>query len=310
MNVTTACDNNTLTVTGSGTPLSGVYVWVTKSGSTKYSGNTDSSGQFKFTELDGTVDAYSKSFKSEGKCYDAPDKKTVTLNTTSQYTTSKPECTDDSDCPANYPCTNNKCVKTTQPPTEPPPVTPDCSDSSSCSSDEYCSGGSCVAVQSGTCGSIINHTWTNYECCFDGDCASGYEFKSNKCIEKEYNPAGQGGLVGGNSTITAYIDSQIYPNTELRVTQPDGSSEVITTDSNGQITLSLALAGNYTIDLMANGTVKNSLIIPAISIASDETGRLTLFDVLAQQSWLLLILLAVALFLAYRYFVSRKGKNK
>jgi len=310
VSVSTACDNNTLTVTSSSTPLSGVSVWVTKFGSTKYSGTTDSSGQFRFTELDGTVDAYSHSFKSGGKCYDAPDKKTVTLNTTSQCTIAKPECTNDSDCPANYTCTNDKCVATTQPPPVTPPTPPECSDSSSCSSDKYCSGGSCVAVQSGTCGSILNHTWTNYECCFDGDCPTGFECKSNKCVEKEYNLAGQGGLVGGNSTITAYIDAQIYPNTDLRVTNPDGSSEVVTTDSNGQITLSLALAGNYTIDLMANGTVKKSLIIPAIPTGQEETGRLTLFDVLAQQSWLLLILLAVALFLAYRYFVSRKGKNK
>jgi len=296
------CDENVVTATSGGSALSGVDVKILRYGTLLVPiGSTNSSGQFGFSGLDGDVKIYLD--KSDYYSFDMAK----TLKTSAECAPA-PECTTDSDCPANYTCQNNKCVAQSQPP--PPPVPPECSDSSSCSSDEYCGGGSCIAVQSGTCGSILNHTWTNYECCFDGDCSTGFECKSNKCVEKEYNLAGQGGLVGGNSTITAYIDSQIYPNTDLRVTNPDGSSEVVKTDSNGQITLSLALAGNYTVDLMANGIVKKSLVIPAIATEPGETGRLTLFDVLAQQSWLLLILLAVALFLAYRYFVSRKGKNK
>lgn len=315
------CIENVVTVKDEkGNLLSGVSVRILLDNQNPID-KTTTDGKITFEGIDGTARIIlEKGYKDSGICYDAIDPNPASLKTTAEckpacgdgVVAQDEECEKDLDCSENFTCESCKCVAL--PPPMPPE--PECSADADCLPSQYCSGGSCAPVQEGTCGTIENHRWKNYECCKDEDCekkynSKEYECKQNKCVKKEYDLDGEGGFTGDSSTVTAYISGDVYANKDLRVTKPDGSYEVMTTDSNGQITLGLVLAGEYTVDLLVNGTVVKTLTVTALPKTPVEPTTPTLFDVLAQQSWLLLLVLAILLFLVWRFYLSKgKGKTK
>ncbi len=301
-------------VTSSGTPISDVNVRVLKNSLLEHSGTTGSDGKYTFIELDGSVDVYLnyQSASTPSICYNSPQGTVNYILNTSAQCTQKPECTKDADCPVNYTCKENKCVASVQPP--PPPPQPECTTSAGCSGNEFCSSsGSCDLV-SGSCGYAANHTWNKYECCFDGDCPTNYVCSSNKCVQKEVDVSGQGGFVGDVGSAILLVDNKTLANVPLRITAPDGSYQVVPTDSKGKVTFPLSLAGNYKVEFLENGRLIKSVNVtslPKSPVVPSE--RLTIFEVLAQQSWLLLIILGIAIFLAYRFYISsgkKGGKGK
>lgn len=294
------CDENTVTVKDKKTKdeLKDIRVKVVKYGSTIYTGSTNRIGEFYFNETDGSVDIYTLKYEARGKCYLASGKISVTLNTTAEC---KPECTKDADCASGYECKDNKCVA--KPPPPKPAPKPECTKDADCSSDKYCSNEKCVPV-TGTCGYAANHTWVKYECCVDEDCSEGYECKEHKCVEIIYDLSGKGGAVGSKGTVTAYTDNTVLANTQLRVTKPDGSYVFMTTDSNGRITLPFTQAGTYTVGIYVNGTLMKSLTVVSTAKAPVTPSRPTIFDVLAQNTPLLLVLLVIVV-LAYWMFLRK-----
>jgi hypothetical protein len=318
VDVNVGCDQNIITITGDGNPLPGVIVKVLKDG-TKYEDTTNSKGEFKFTELDGKVDIYitanGKEYKSGGKCYRTPSKFSVTLKTSAECVVcgdgkKEPteECEEDADCAENYTCENCKCVAKPKPSPEPKP--PGCKSNDDCAVTEECSAGDCIPVPEGTCGIVENHEWFDYECCKDEDCVKKYNeeyiCESNKCVLEEYDLQGKGGFAGDSSTVTATLDGDLLANTDVRVTKPDGSYEVMTTDDNGQIKVALLQAGDYKVDLLVNGTLKKSITVKALPKTPVEPSRPTFFDVLAQNSWVLLIILVVGI---GAYMLLRKPRT-
>ncbi len=197
----------------------------------------------------------------------------------------------------------------------PPPLVlpPECTVDSDCAQEKYCSNNNCTLVV-GSCGYAANHVWTNYECCDDSGCDSFHACKENKCALKSFEISGSGGYVGDNATITLYSDGSPLANTQLKLTKPDGSYEILTTDSNGQIIFPLSLAGEYTIELMSGGTKLSSLSFEALAKPLPPEAPMSIFDVIAQAAGglllllLLFLILLVGAFLAFKFFFS-KGKG-
>jgi hypothetical protein len=317
-----SCDGNTVTVTekdANGDPVEGVSVMILRDlyPGSLYLGKTDKEGEFKFNEIGDPVEVKVYNLKSGGVCYNAPGKIDFVIKKASECAVcgdgikeATEECEKDADCAENYTCESCKCVPKTPPP-KPEPPKPDCETNTDCSDSEYCSGGKCIEA-SGTCGFAANHTWNNYECCTDGDCVAaygtGYICESHVCVEIEYDLSGSGGLVGGSGSAAAFEDGSAYADKELRITKPDGSVEIIKTDSDGKLNFALLQAGNYTIDLLVNGTVKKSITVTSLPKTPTEPTTPTFFDVLAQNSVLLLVLLVI---LVAAFWILRKpGKPK
>ena len=310
VSVKVGCEENVVTVTDNGNRLSGVEVRILRPGDTLI-GITNASGEFGFVEISGAnIEVKAFGFKTGGICYNAPLKTTATLKSAGECAPEQPECTGDADCPANYTCENGKCILK---PEEPPEPGPECSADGDCASDSFCTGGVCVPA-TGICGYADNHTWVSYECCTDEDCivklGQDYYCAGNICIEREYNLTGEDGFLGDDGSVTAFAEGLLLPNAGLRVTHPDGTYEVLTTDSKGQVTLTFLQAGVYRFDLFVNGTIKKTLELTAVPKTPADPARPDFFDVLAQQSWILLIALLVILALIYWFYIAPKGKKK
>jgi len=214
-----------------------------------------------------------------------------------------------STCPGQDTTAPKNVTPPVQPPVTPSTVTPECVDDSGCASEKYCSNGSCTDV-TGTCGYAANHVWTNYECCTDGDCQSTSSCKNHECTLKSFDITGSNGSVGSNSTVTLFSDGAPLANTELKITKPDGSYEILKTGSDGKITFPLSQAGVYKIEFISSGTILDSLTVTASEKEPEPEAPMPILGVIAQVGvvFLLLILLLVGAFLIYRFFIS-KGKG-
>jgi hypothetical protein len=100
----------------------------------------------------------------------------------------------------------------------------------------------------------------------------------------------------------------------LRITNPDGSYQIVSTDADGKVKFPLLLSGNYIVDFLENGRLVRSVNVTSLpKTPAIGPERLNIFEVLAQQSWLLLIILGVVIFLVYRFYISsgkKGGKSK
>ena len=249
--------------------------------------DTDSSGHVQFNlPSSGTYDFY-----ASASGYYQPDKIVIDFT------------------PCSEEEVQNVTSNVTQNVTAPVTPQPECTVDSDCQQDEYCSSGTCTQV-TGSCGYAANYSWTNYECCDDGDCQSLYACKDNACELKSFNISGSGGLVGSNSTVTLYSDAVPLANADLKITKPDGSYDILTTDSDGQIIFPLFLAGNYTIEFISSGTKLASLTLAANENAPAQEAPVSILGVIAQAvvGLLLLLLLLIGAFLIYKFFIA-KGKG-
>ena len=113
-------------------------------------------------------------------------------------------------------------------------------------------------------------------------------------------------MVGSSGSAAAFEDGSAYADKELRITKPDGTVEIVKTDSNGKLNFALLQAGNYTIDLLINGSLKKTITVTALPKTTTQPTTPTFFDVLAQNSFLLLILLVIVI---GAYWVLRKPRT-
>jgi hypothetical protein len=306
--VNVSCEQNVVTVTANQNPLEGAEVKILKFYSTKFSGKTNSSGQYGFNEQNGMVQLLLSNLYKGNNCYRAPLALDVTLKTSDECAP-KPECTRDSDCPTNYVCSNNKCSYVAPPP-PPPTQPPECTTDADCSSDKFCSEGKCVPV-TGTCGYADNHVWNAYACCADKDCPANNVCENNKCKPHNYDLKGDdSGFVGDNNEVKAYLDGNPLAGAQLKITKPDGSSELLTTGPDGSFSLSLLQEGTYKIDLLVDGTLAKSFEIVSLPKTPVQPPQEpSILDVIAQNGWLLLLLILVGAGLVYWYTTGNKKKK-
>lgn len=79
------------------------------------------------------------------------------------------ECTADSQCGSGLGCSNYACVSA------------ECASNYQCAWNEYCTNRQCYSVPTGACGKVENHTWIQYQCCFDDDCSAGWVCGDHDC---------------------------------------------------------------------------------------------------------------------------------
>jgi hypothetical protein len=233
-----------------------------------------------------------------------------------------PECVKDTDCPVNYTCTNNKCVALPPGQQPPPPVQPPqpgktgfaCEDNGNCDFNMYCGDNKTCLPVVGKCGYALNHAWVSYECCEDSDCPALQTCDNHICRSLVFGLTGNNtGFVGENSTVTAYSEGRAFVNSTLRITQPDGASEIVQTDSQGNALFSLDQAGEYTIELLVNGTATKTFRITSFGrgVSPPVIRTPTVFESITQAggSLILLVILAVVAFLVYRFYFAGRGRK-
>jgi len=321
--VDVSCEENVVNVKAKDNSLEGVEVSVLKFYSTILEGKTNSSGQYGFFAQDGTVQISLSYFEKGGNCYTPPTPLgcgnaacpedyvcikgicEVKLKTTEECAP-KP-C---ADCPVGNICVDNKCVA--PPPPPPPPPKLGCTSNTECRDEDYCNReGNCVPVETGACGYVLNHTWKEYECCANTTftCKTGYVCKVHNCTKIEYSVSGEDGFVSETGVVTASEDGSPYVG-ELVVTKPDGSWVILQTDSSGMASFLFDQTGDWKIELKKNGEIMSSVVVTALATPPTvPPGEPNFFDELAQQSWLLLILLLILGLLVYRYYFAGKGSK-
>jgi len=337
INFTPACDGNNVVVSAGGSLLSLANVTVIREGGIIASGLTDSVGKFTFNGTGQSADMYVEKNRTPDTCYSVPGAGKFTVNLKNPADCGRPECTVNSDCPSGQVCTSNKCTPSTtlectndtdcqngrvcqngKCVEQLPPTGEGCTSDDNCTAEQFCSAESCIPVATEACGHIVNHAWVPYECCSNADCASsGQGCEDNKCVARggNYSIVGANiGYIGQTATFTAYLDSEPLANADIKVTMPDGSFEVLTADSDGNVSFLVAETGAYTIDLMVNDNAEYTLILTSLSSSSIAPGGIPLsLGFLAQAGVLLVFVvfvIAVLAFLVYYFFIGGKGGEK
>ena len=329
LNFTPGCDQNIVALTAGGSPLSLADVTVLREGSIMALGSTDSNGKFFFNGTGASVEISVNKPRTATTCYSVPGAGKFSVNLKSPADCGRPECVANTDCSQGFVCSNNHCVPaaectndadctsgkicTSGKCIEKPPLIGECTNDADCQSDKYCSAGNCTAVVTGTCGIIQNHAWVPYECCADSDCASGQICQGNTCTVGTYDLTGPvSGFLEDNITFTAYINSQPYANVQIKVTNPDKSTDTFTTDASGQVTIQLTQTGAYVMDLLVNNNLAKTLVVTSSPKQAPEALPFTVEGVV-QIGLLLAFLLmvgAVLAFLVYYFFIGGKKVTK
>lgn len=303
VNIDTSCDGNVVTVTSGGKNVANAHVSVKdiSSGDLLASGDTDSSGQLKFSGCGMRVDA--KATKS-GYLSDIATESLESCNGCTP-----PECTQDSDCPSAERCVENECQPV---PCECGKVenhqcvayaccsdsdcgngqycsdhvckdkeSPECTQDADCDSNEYCdapvgaAGGSCKEVQAGACGEVRDHAFFayGYEC---GDeegcpqCQDGYVCVDHLCVQNDVTCPSTG-LVGDMKTCGATENGLPCANCDYVVTDPTGKNSTGQTDDSGNFDLPLNQQGTYQVALLKDGKVVKIIEVKAFPQAQPET---------------------------------------
>jgi hypothetical protein len=318
VNFTPDCEENVLTIYIDSRPFVNANVTIErteKNGTKIANGFTDSQGKFRFKAIGGDIFILvDKNTTKTGECFEIPGtgKFITTLKSAALCAEENPVCDRNSDCNAGLVCLNKTCVTPEGlPPPPPPPIAAKCLKDSDCAPSDFCRSGSCVAV-SGTCGFVSNHTWFSYDCCDDIDCPSGQVCSNSKCALSNYRLVGEvRGFVGDMKLISAYADSRSFVDAQLKVTRPDGSFYILTTDSTGKSIVQLTQAGNYTIELIVNRKLVSTAGINSIQRELPPVVPRT-SDLLSSPLTLTIVLLIIAVvgFMVFRYFMGSKKPEK
>jgi len=318
VNFTPDCEENVLTIYIDSRPFVGANVTIErteKNGTKIANGFTDGQGKFRFKAIGGDIFVLvDKNTTKTGECFEIPGtgKFITTLKSAALCAEENPVCDRNSDCNQGLVCLNKTCVTPTGlPPPPPPPVAVKCLKNSDCPPSDFCRSGSCVAV-SGTCGFVSNHTWFSYDCCDNLDCPSGQVCSNSKCALSNYRLVGEvRGFVGDMKLISAYSDSRPFVDAQLKVSRPDGSFYILTTDSTGKSIVQLTQAGNYTIELIVNSKLVSTAGISSIQRELPPVIPRT-SDLLSSPLTLTIILLIIAVvgFMVFRYLMGAKKPEK
>lgn len=136
------------------------------------------------------------------------------------------------------------------PPEEEPAEEPaGCTSNSDCSTTQRCVQGECTEIM-GICGYAENHAWVEYECCADSDCGATERCEDYECIKSTYSLSVPNLVAGSPARIVVYRDGSPEPGAAVEVTFPDGSKQVLTTDSFGAIEFTPEQEGEYEIQII------------------------------------------------------------
>jgi len=314
MSFTPNCTENVITFFANNYPFIGANVTIVRNGTNISKGLTDAAGKIRFKAIGGDIKILIKKENlTAGECYQIPGGSLIsTLVSEAQCAEQNPPCEKNSDCKTGQVCVNRTCVAPYVPPPPPPPPTaPKCVKDTDCSPSEFCRLGFCALV-SGTCGHVSNHTWVSYECCSDTYCTDGKTCISNKCVLARYRLLGDTtGFVGDRKSMAVFSDSKPFPNAQLKVTNPDNSFVVLSTDASGKVTLLLTQRGEYTVELLVNGKLFGKLLITSMPRElPSEVPKPS--DILSQTGIvvILVILVAAVAFSIYEFFFRHKKKTK
>jgi len=338
-----SCEENVVTVTSGGDPVSNadVTVFDLGTGLPIASGTTDGDGKFTFSgyptcSKDVRVYANKKGYSPEnvhdsliscteceeggctsdddckdteqcveGECEPVPcDCGVVKNHECEEY-----ECCSDSDCPEGQVCEDNSCKEEGEEPA------PECTQDADCKDKEYCdmpagqTGGDCKPV-SGDCGYAEAHVWVNYECGDEPGCPScppRHVCENNVCVENELEGP-QTGFVGDEAGFTATRGDEPCVNCDIEVTDPTGKKITGKTDENGNFVLPLSMKGTYKVALLKDGQVIQELSLDSMPKApAEEPGKPTGEEEDLTPLGFLLLLLLILLGLVVYWRRRKKG---
>jgi hypothetical protein len=112
---------------------------------------------------------------------------------------------------------------------------------------------------------VANHALVPYECGDESGCAScgsGRICADHACADVKVT-APSNGTVGQTVAMQIIVGSAPCSSCELKITLPDGTTMTANTDANGDFSLLLAKAGDYTISVMKNGQPVKTITISA-----------------------------------------------
>lgn len=208
-------------------------------------------------------------------------------------------CSSDSDCaiPPDYECTSDS----------------DCSDAYYCDIPLGESGGSCKPV-TGSCGYAASHAWSMYECGNESGCPECPGDKicvNHTCVLRDIEGPDEG-FVGDKAKFKVTEDDEPCAFCDVEVELPDGTIIQGQTDSQGYISIPLEFEGLYavsTLDPLGMFRIKTiTLQSLPVEPALDEPTPSVVQDEEFPIIWLILLLIAVALLIAYSR--RKKGKKK
>ena len=291
LSLDSSCEENVVTATSGGDPVSEVRVAVIRVGGAAITVNwTDSNGQIKFTDEDCeplgccglTVDVFGskKGYKkaeligenlipceqceppecvSDDQCPTderCEDGECVPVDCpcgeVRNHACDPYECCADDDCPEGQVCRNHEC----QPPYE-------CYSDDDCEDTQYCdmpeavgaapAGGNCADV-TGECGYAENHAWVQYEC---GDeagclpCPEGMICVDHECVAGDMECPATA-FVGDEGACEATVDDEPCPEPGCPYVITDPFGNQYTGMTvDGQIIVPFDNEGPYTVTLFA-----------------------------------------------------------
>jgi hypothetical protein len=202
------------------------------------------------------------------------------------HTCSNYECCSDNQCSGGKVCTDHSCKE------KPTTGGGTCTAPTCCTADAQCAGSqNCLTVTGAPasanskgqchdisgCGAVENHQLVPYQCGTGPNCPScsqGQVCANNKCVGTSLNAPGTGS-VGGSITILVLQGDGPCANCEVQITDPSGKVVILTTDADGHVVLPLTMQGAYTIALIKDGKVVNSVKVNANPAAAPPSGNKT-----------------------------------
>lgn len=222
------------------------------------------------------------------------------------------ECCSDTECSEGEVCTGNQCV-----------IEPGCTTDSDCADEETCSSEICIPVETGECGYVQNHSWQDYECCQDSECA---DYPYEKCTSHTCGPRtytlkvlSETVTAGSEARIAVIEDDERMANARISIMSPSGKTFEGYTDENGEFVFTPDAKGTYTASAFGSD---GRTLAKADVMAGEASTPCCLFSLcsflglsqlfgICWYWWILLLIIIAAIIILYLvYREIQKGGTK
>ncbi|MFN7991656.1 MAG: right-handed parallel beta-helix repeat-containing protein [Candidatus Micrarchaeia archaeon] len=212
------------------------------------------------------------------------------------------QCCSDSDCPSGQSCTDHACKPKLG-------CTSDaqCADNQACDIPPGAAGGACKDI-TGQCGAAKGHKFVpyGYECGTEPGCPScpqGRYCVEHKCLSNDITCPSTA-VVGDNKTcLLTENDKACGPgqNCTALVTTPDGKQYSVNPDENGNVQVPAPLSGKIKVTLLKDGKVVKEVFIDVLpkSAPSEPEKPTAAGPDMFSSLWLLVLLVIVVLGVVY-----------